>query len=100
MASFAEEREHYRPTKCAAEIVLPNTRRFRTKVVVEPVRGVEGAVPEIVVGRAVPLIRARFRFKRELPAGIAPVFRGVSRALDAKFLKIVHGDEGLRRSQS
>ena len=46
-----------------------------------------------------PLIGARFGFKRELAAGIAPIFRRVRGTLDAKFLEGIHRDERLRGPQ-
>src|SRR5260370_16669432 len=64
-----------------------------------PSVGVEKVVTQVVEGAAVKLVRTRARNERELPARSAAVFRGISRALDAKFLQRVHRDQTLRRAQ-
>ncbi len=72
---------------------------LNAKVVIEPIAGIENPVPQVVVCRAVPLIGARFRLKRELTARIPSVFGRIGRALHAKLLESVHRHQSLGRSQ-
>src|SRR5260370_7349598 len=89
----------YGSAQCTAKVILAEWWLLHAKVVVKPIVGVESVVPQVVVGRAVPLIGARFGLKRKLAAGIASIFRRVSRTLDAKFLETIQRAQGLTRSQ-
>src|SRR5439155_24993827 len=66
-----------RPAQGAAEIVLPERRLLYVLIAIKPIVRVEHIVAQILEGSAVPLVGPRFRVKRELAAGIAPVFRRV-----------------------
>src|SRR5712692_7629218 len=100
MTALSKARQQYRTTQCTAEIILPKCGLLKTKVVVEPIVGVEDVISQVVVGATVELISTCFRFKGELPARIAAVFRRIARALYAKLLKGIHRDQRLRSSES
>src|SRR6266699_1851746 len=59
------------PAQGTAKIILTCWWLFHLQVIVEPVVRVKCVVPQIVVRRAMPLIRTRLRLKRELTAGVA-----------------------------
>src|SRR5437660_5807043 len=88
-----------RAAECPAEIVLPQ-RGFRlAEEIVKPVIGIEDVVAQVVEGRAMPLNGARLGHKGKLSAWIAPIFRGIRRALNAELLKRVNRDDCLRGSK-
>src|SRR5438128_1486011 len=88
-----------RAAEGAAEIVLSKRWFWYILIIVEPIIAVEHVIPQVVIGGAMELIGARLSLEGKLAARAAPIFGRIGRTLYAKFLQIIHRDQGLGSSQ-
>ena len=54
--AMIQVRNPYRPSKRPSEVVLSERSNWNAQIIVEPIVGIEGIVPQIIESAAMPLI--------------------------------------------
>src|SRR5215472_2671774 len=65
-------------------------------IVVKPVLSIKEAIPQVIEGGAMPLVRAGLGLKGKLTARITSVLRGVGGTLSSELLKGIYRNQRLR----